>query len=349
MPTSDERRYQVFVSSTFTDLEDERQHALQAILEMRCFPAGMELFPSADEEQFEFIKREIESSDYYIVILAGKYGSVAEDGLSFTEKEYDYAVSINKPVMAFIFRDLEELKGGQLEMDDGEKRSKLEAFRAKARAKKLVRFYKNSDDLKAQILQALNRATQFHPAEGWVRAKNARRLEDLEEINTLTKQVSALTVELNNLKSASVDPHSFLEQGDDTLEVNLTLREQPTPGKAITTVPVAFSTTWNYILGRLFAGGHSYINAGMAESTLHLLVKERAIGAHLINEADTDRFTVDAAEFTVFMTKLGIQFSGLGYIEVDRVQSGSSRWVLSQKGKLHVALVVGAKRKPPKS
>jgi hypothetical protein len=59
-----DRRFQVFVSSTFKDLTDERQKVFQAILEMRAFPAGMELFPSADEEQMEFIRNEILSSDY---------------------------------------------------------------------------------------------------------------------------------------------------------------------------------------------------------------------------------------------------------------------------------------------
>ena len=64
MLQQDDLRYQVFVSSTFRDLKDERDKVLQAILEMKAFPAGMELFPSADDEQFEFIRREIESSDY---------------------------------------------------------------------------------------------------------------------------------------------------------------------------------------------------------------------------------------------------------------------------------------------
>jgi hypothetical protein len=77
------------VSSTFDDLQEERQKVLQAVLEMKAFPAGMELFPSANDEQWAFIQRENESSDYYIVITAGKYGSLAEDGRSFTEKEYE--------------------------------------------------------------------------------------------------------------------------------------------------------------------------------------------------------------------------------------------------------------------
>ncbi len=49
-----ETSYQVFVSSTFRDLQEERQKVLQAILEVQAFPAGMELFPAADAEQFEF-------------------------------------------------------------------------------------------------------------------------------------------------------------------------------------------------------------------------------------------------------------------------------------------------------
>ena len=66
-------------------------------------PAGMELFPAANEEQWKWIQRVIEESDYYIVIVAGKYGSIhPETGISYTEMEYDYAVSIGKPTIGFV-------------------------------------------------------------------------------------------------------------------------------------------------------------------------------------------------------------------------------------------------------
>lgn len=52
-----DKRYQVFISSTYTDLKDERQNVTQALMEMDCIPAGMELFPAVDEEQWEFIKK----------------------------------------------------------------------------------------------------------------------------------------------------------------------------------------------------------------------------------------------------------------------------------------------------
>ncbi len=55
-------------------------------MEMDCIPAGMELFPAIDEGQWEFIKKVIDDCDYYLLIIGGRYGSVAEDGLSYTEK-----------------------------------------------------------------------------------------------------------------------------------------------------------------------------------------------------------------------------------------------------------------------
>ena len=67
-----EKRYQVFVSSTFEDLKIERQEVMQALLELDCIPSGMELFPAADEDQWSLIKRVIDECDYYIVIIAGK-------------------------------------------------------------------------------------------------------------------------------------------------------------------------------------------------------------------------------------------------------------------------------------
>src|SRR3954453_18062379 len=96
-----DKRYQVFVSSTFVDLQVERQHAIQALLALDCIPSGMELFPASDDDQWTLIKRVIDDCDYSLLILAGRYGSIGIDGIGYTEKEYDYAVSVKKPIIAF--------------------------------------------------------------------------------------------------------------------------------------------------------------------------------------------------------------------------------------------------------
>jgi hypothetical protein len=100
-----EKRYQVFISSTYEDLQKERQEVMQALLELDCIPAGMELFPATNEDQWTTIKKVIDDCDYYIVIIGGRYGSVGKDGISYTEKEYRYALEINKPIISFIHAD----------------------------------------------------------------------------------------------------------------------------------------------------------------------------------------------------------------------------------------------------
>ena len=84
------KKLQVFVSSTFTDLIEERQAAVAAILKAGHIPAGMELFTAGDKSQMDTIKRWIDESDVYMLILGGRYGSIEPStGLSYTELEYD--------------------------------------------------------------------------------------------------------------------------------------------------------------------------------------------------------------------------------------------------------------------
>lgn len=110
-----DKRYQVFVSSTFEDLKDERQALLRAVLELNHIPAGMELFPAGDDEAWQLIKDVIDISDYYVLVIGGRYGSLDEEGISFTEKEYDYAISKRKPVVALLHNNPDNLPRGKTE------------------------------------------------------------------------------------------------------------------------------------------------------------------------------------------------------------------------------------------
>jgi hypothetical protein len=100
-----DRFFQVFVSSTFDDLKDEGSQVSNALAKAGYVAAGMELFPATDQKQLEYIKRIIDRSDYYVIIVGARYGSPAENGLSYTENEFDYARSKNIPVLAFLPAD----------------------------------------------------------------------------------------------------------------------------------------------------------------------------------------------------------------------------------------------------
>lgn len=100
------KRLQVFVSSTFNDLKNERQAAVEAILSAGHIPAGMELFTAGDESQMEVIKQWIDESDVYLLILGGRYGSVEpKTGKSYTQLEYEYALGLGKPLFACVVNE----------------------------------------------------------------------------------------------------------------------------------------------------------------------------------------------------------------------------------------------------
>ena len=94
------KRYQVFLSSTYADLKEERDNIIQILMKLNCIPAGLELFPAIDEKQFDYIKKCIDDSDYYLLIIGGRYGSLTCEGISYTEKEYLYALKNNISIIA---------------------------------------------------------------------------------------------------------------------------------------------------------------------------------------------------------------------------------------------------------
>ena len=196
-----EKRYQVFVSSTYTDLQEERLRVMQTLMRMDCIPAGMELFPAIDTEQFEYIKRIIDKSDYYILIIGGRYGSLGEDGISYTEKEYDYAVSKKIPVMAFLHEDISKLTVEKSDIDQG-KRDKLIAFRDKVSKKRLIEYWDNANDLSSKVTHSLISTINIYPAVGWVRANLQSNIESLQEINDLRKKIDTLEQEKIELRKA---------------------------------------------------------------------------------------------------------------------------------------------------
>ena len=163
-------KYQVFISSTYDDLIDERLAVIQCLLDNDCIPVGMEQFHGVPVSQWDYITKMLDTSDYCVLILAGKYGSLADtsEGISYTEKEFDYAVAKNIPVIRLLCRDLDSLNKRQYERDS-DKEEKLLSFRAKVMNNALVNFYEDLDDLKFKVVTAINKAIKYRPRPGWIR------------------------------------------------------------------------------------------------------------------------------------------------------------------------------------
>jgi hypothetical protein len=195
-----DKRYQVFVSSTYADLKEERQHIIQALMEMDCIPAGMELFPAADEEQWEFIKKVINDCDYYLLLIGGRYGSITPDGISYTEKEFDYAIEKGLKVVAFVHQNPGNIPSEKSEISS-DSRDKLTQFRDKVTRGRLVKFWNNANELSGLVALSLTKTIKMYPAIGWVRANQVSNEELLTELYHLQQENKKILEDYNLIES----------------------------------------------------------------------------------------------------------------------------------------------------
>ncbi len=177
------KKYQVFISSTYEDLKEERKEIIQALLEMDCIPTGMEMFQASDNSQWELIKSVIESCDYYIVIIAGRYESVHPiTQKSYTQMEYEYASKIGIPIIAFLYENLDMLPNNKVENNKKNKR-KLQQF-IELTKNKMVRFWSDKHDLASVVSRSMYKMFQTHPRRGWVRNDSISYNDDNNIINS---------------------------------------------------------------------------------------------------------------------------------------------------------------------
>jgi len=186
-----DKKYQVFISSTYDDLKVERSIVAQSILSLDCIPSGMEYFPAIDDQQWNYIKQLIDQCDYYIVIVGGKYGSLTDCGLSYTHREYEYAKNNNKPIIAFIYGEIDNLPKDKKESDP-RKIANLNDFIG-CLSNKLYKRWKNKDELESCVVTSVVNLIKCTPAIGWIRA------------NTQTEEHGKIAVQLNFAKDELID------------------------------------------------------------------------------------------------------------------------------------------------
>lgn len=199
-----DKKYQVFISSTYDDLVEARAKVRDAILKMYHFPVGMELFGAANEDQWKIISETIDSSDYYVLIIGQRYGSIIPEGvpdagISYTEKEFRYAMKKGVPILAFLIDDNVAVKREFMETKNYDK---LIAFKDLVKKDRLVEWWKTTDDLAQKVTMALYKQITRTERPGWIR--NGTEIGDseanLQEIKELKDKNSGLEKELLQLK-----------------------------------------------------------------------------------------------------------------------------------------------------
>lgn len=309
-----EKRYQVFVSSTFVDLQDARGAVFQTLMQMDCIPAGMELFPAMDEEQMHFITKVIDDCDYYLLILGGRYGSVSAEGISYTEMEYDYAVSKGLKVLAFIHDRPEEIPSKYTDADNTVK-AKLDAFRDKVSTGRLVSHWNNPKDLPGMVALGLLKTIKNYPAIGWVRADQVSSSETVKEQNELLKELEGLRKELEHYRTRPVQVVADLAGLDEKFTFGLTAwagmdRQDWKP-----------TMTWRQIFVQiapdLQALQHDHDMRSLLSRALYSPIRVR----------DYNRPSIDNEDFKTIRTQL----SALGLIHLEEIDQKLT-WRLTPAG-----------------
>lgn len=244
-----EKRYQVFVSSTFRDLEEERREVMHALLELDCIPSSMELFPAANETQWNLIKKVIDDCDYYVLILGGCYGSIGPEGISYTEMEYRYALSTGKPTIAFLHRSPGKIIADKSE-SSVEGKEKLRAFR-EAVEKKLCKPWESPQELGSVVSRSLIQLIKSTPAVGWVRANELADREATMELLQLRRRVEELQTELSRARISAPKGAERLAQGDEEHPIKFSFAAIAPRDDESIYQSSSFSPTWNEIFARI--------------------------------------------------------------------------------------------------
>ena len=178
--------FSVFVSSTFEDLQTERRLIADVLLNCSCFPRGMELFTAGARKPWAVITDEIQACDFYLLLIGGRYGSYCKDEdvvdrkISFTQREFEYAHSLGKPIIVIAHKNWKTLPQTKKHIDwdlkndraDHEKQDKLNAFIDTAcdnRRRSAAR-WSDSSDLKYEVQRAVaNQTKAMRETAGWIR------------------------------------------------------------------------------------------------------------------------------------------------------------------------------------
>jgi hypothetical protein len=301
------------------------------------------MFPAADDDQWTLIKGVIDESDYYIVVVGGRYGSTTPEGISFTEMEYDYAVESGIPVLGFVHANPDDIPKGKSEMEP-EAAEKLEAFRAKVMSR-MVKTYSSPTELGSVVSRGLIRAIKKGDREGWIRGRFAMvpevRTEIAELRAALADQKRAIAEEA--VKAPAADLNLEYEHGSDTVELHLSATWYYTGNRAQTW---DIGYTWDEIfelLGPLM----------IEESTEEALRK--SLTDHMwadILRSDHDMASMHNVEYDITNSSWGtviVQLRALGAIEPSTRPHGVANkhifWTLTPAGDQYL-VGLSAKRRP---
>lgn len=335
-----EKRYQVFVSSTYADLLEERALLTQVLPTLGCLPCGLELNPGDAASAWTSIKKLIDESDYYILLTGSRYGTLSPSGVSYTHMEYVYAATKQKPILV-LMHEAPETRAVELQEKTPEGRRQLNDFRQLLQKGFVARWgdIRNLDTAVRQYLPQLIRARAM---PGWVRANGVSNPELVREIEILKLRLEGIEQEREQWLSQQAASLGPLSLGQDEFEIMYRCKAYAAGN--CEDVPARSSLSWDAI----FMSFAPYLSQPQHEDFMAAKIAERIQESALrnvqVNRPKTHAVT-DIVIAPLGFNTIKIQFRTLGLIRrMQRPDDNRTWWQLTAAGEQHLASLMTVRR-----
>lgn len=206
----------IFVSSTFIDLEEYRKAVCDIIRQLGAVDVAMEHLGARDERPKEECLRLVQDSDAFIGIYAHRYGTIPTgETISITEMEYNEAVTSGKRCLIYIVD--ENVPWQPKFIDVGKEAELLASFKKRLRENYLSKSFMNKDQLSASVAADLAHYFPFTPELA---------------LKWRAEQIIAVSKELSSAGSADKDsfeavPPIIIQEPLPTSELKTEAKIQP--------------------------------------------------------------------------------------------------------------------------
>ncbi len=181
-PEHRDRRFQIFISSTFEDLQEERKKAVEVVVDRGHIPVALERFSASNDTDLEVIEKAIKSCQVYLLILGHRYGEVVRGRKrSYVQLEYDLACKHGLLILPFILRDDE--------IERRRKRLRPQASRDNAERRNYDKLCKFHEKVKRMFYQPWGPGDDFRYLVGKALDDRLRTCEKRGLIWELDKQI----------------------------------------------------------------------------------------------------------------------------------------------------------------
>ncbi|WP_237738856.1 DUF4062 domain-containing protein [Alcanivorax hongdengensis] len=213
-----DNRYQVFISATYPDMQEARQALMVPLMDMGLMPTGFDSSAADGNTLLPVIQRMIEESDYFILLVGGRYGTLSPMGLSEIHREYIFAATKRKPVIALIHDNPAMLPESRRETTR-EGQVRREDFARLLENKAICYRWSTEKGLAELISKVMPEVMREHPADGWIRADRAGQGGGAQSA-ALKERIAVLEKEREELLAQARPPLKSLARGSDQVSLD---------------------------------------------------------------------------------------------------------------------------------